>query len=75
MAAAPDMLDVVVAAFTGLAAALSARAILMASVIGAFILAFLAMNTPHWWSVTVLIAYALLVVCPVAALEFYRRQS
>lgn len=72
---APDALDVIVTAFSGLAFALSARAILFVSIIGAFILAVMAVNRADGWGLGVLIAYATLIVVPLCWLEYKRREA
>jgi hypothetical protein len=67
-------LDVIVVAFTGLGYALSARMLLLLSLIGAFILAVMAMKDQTLPGLEVLIAYAVFTVIPVAYLEIRRRQ-
>jgi len=68
-------LDVVVAAFAGLGYALSARALLLLALIGAFVLSVMATTTQTLSSLYVLIAYCLFTVIPVAYLEIRRRQQ
>lgn len=71
----PSTLDVVVAAFAGLGYALSARALLLLALIGAFVLSVMATTTQTLSSLYVLIAYCLFTVIPVAYLEIRRRQQ
>lgn len=70
----PSTLDVLVAAFTGLGYALSARGLLLLSLIGAFVLAMRVMDSPSPMALAVLVAYAAFTVVPVAYLEVRRRQ-
>ena len=65
----PSTLDVTLAAFQGLAFALSARALLLLALVGAFTLALLAMQQPTGMRLGVLIAFAVLVVLPCIYLE------
>jgi hypothetical protein len=67
-------LDVAMMAFTGLGYALSARALLLLSLIGAFVLALQAMSSQTLPALEVFIAYSLLTVAPVTILEI-RKQS
>lgn len=69
----PAAIDVVVAAFSALGYALSARAILLLSLIGAFALAMRAMSSQTPASLYVTIAYCVLVVLPVVGLEIRKR--
>lgn len=71
----PDALDVVLAAFTGLGYALSARALLLLSIVGAFVLAVLVIQTDKVVPLIVLIGYCALVVIPLCILEYRRRES
>ena len=68
-------LDVAVAAFTGLGFALSARALLLLALIGAFVLAVMAMQSQTLAALETLIAYAVFTVIPVAYLEIRRRSE
>lgn len=68
-------LDLVVAAFAGLGYALSARALLLLALIGAFVLSVMATTAQTFASLYVLIAYCLFTVIPVAYLEIRRRQQ
>lgn len=71
----PDTLDVVLAAFTALGYALSARALLLLSIIGAFVLAVMAITADRIIPLVTLVAYALLIVIPLCILEYRRRES
>ena len=62
-------LEVVIAAFSGLGYALSARGLLLLSLIGAFILANKAIDNLSFSALAVLISYCLLTVIPVTYLE------
>lgn len=53
--------------------ALSARALLLLALIGAFVLSVMAMSTETLMRLYTLIAYCLLVVAPVVALEIRKR--
>ena len=68
-------LEVVVAAFTGLGYALSARALLLFSLIGSFVLALEAMREQTNASLLVLIAFVIGAVFPATFLEVRRRSS
>ena len=68
-------LDVIVAAFAALGYALSARALLLLSLIGAFVLSLLAITSQTMPALEVLIAYCCFTVIPVAYLEVRRRQQ
>lgn len=61
--------EAIVAAFTALGYALSARLILTLSLVGAFALGVMAMRTNTVLSMCILIAYCALTVVPAAALE------
>ena len=61
--------DVLLSSFAALGYALSARALLLLSLVGAFVLAILAMGRGDLMGLGVLIAYSVLTVCPVAYLE------
>ena len=69
-----DTLEMMATAFGALGMALSARAILLLSVVGAFILAVLAMMSPTTVKLGVLAVYAVLVVIPCVVLEIRKRQ-
>lgn len=62
-----------VTAFTGLGYALSARALLLLSLVFSFVLAIMAMNNQTMFSLYVLVAGAGFSVLPVAYLEIRRR--
>jgi hypothetical protein len=66
-------LDVVVAAFTGLAYALSARSLLLLSLVFSFVLALKAMDAGTMFGLYVFVAGAVFTVLPVAYLEARRR--
>lgn len=70
----PDVMQVVLTAFSGLGYALSARALLLLALIGAFALATMAMLTPSTMRLLVLIAFATLVVLPCVWLEIRKRE-
>lgn len=67
--------EVILAAFTALGYALSARSILLLSLIGAFVLGLLAALAQTTATLYVLIAFAVLVVLPITCLEFFRRSA
>jgi hypothetical protein len=69
----PSTFDVTLAAFQALGYALSARALLLLSILGAFTLAAMAMQDPTTTRLLVVIAYAVLVVIPMTILEYRRR--
>ena len=66
---ADQTLEVVIAAFAALGYALSARGLLLLSLIGAFILANKAIDNLSFSALAVLISYCLLTVIPVTYLE------
>lgn len=68
-------LEVVIAAFTGLGYALSARALLLLSLLGAFVLARTAMENQTAPSLAVLVAYCVFTVVPFTWLEVRRRSA
>lgn len=70
MLGASTLLDTVLSAFTGLGYALSARALLLLTLIGAFVLAMRADGSS---GIAVLVAYALFTVIPVVILEVRKR--
>jgi hypothetical protein len=72
---ASSTLDVVVTAFTGLGYALSARALLLLALIGAFVLAVMAMQSQTLAALETLVAYSFFTVIPVAYLEIRRRSE
>lgn len=63
----------IVSAFAGLGFALSARALLLLSLIGAFVLSLMAIQSQTLPALEVLIAYCVFTVLPVAYLEIRRR--
>jgi hypothetical protein len=65
----PTLLATIVSAFTGLGYALSARALLLLSLIGAFTLALVAVEQQSVMSLMVLVAYAAFAILPVVFLE------
>ena len=71
----PSTLDVIVSAFAALGYALSARALLLLSLIGAFVLSLMAITSQTLPALEVLIAYCCFTVIPVAYLEIRRRQQ
>lgn len=71
----PSTLTVVLNAFAALGYALSARALLLLSLIGAFTLACLAMSRGDMPGLEVLVAFCLLTVIPVTILEIRRRSE
>ena len=71
----PSTLDVVVSAFAALGYALSARALLLLSLIGAFVLSLMAITSQTLPALEVLVAYCCFTVIPVAYLEIRRRQQ
>jgi hypothetical protein len=71
----PSTLDVVVGAFAALGYALSARALLLLSLVGAFVLSLMAITSQTLPALEVLIAYCCFTVIPVAYLEVRRRQQ
>ena len=71
----PSTLDVVVGAFAALGYALSARALLLLSLIGAFVLSLMAITSQTMPALEVLVAYCCFTVIPVAYLEIRRRQQ
>ncbi len=70
--ASPQM-SVILTAFQGLGYALSARSLLLLSIIGAFVLAVMSLQRETQASLWVLIAYGVLVVLPIVWLEIRRR--
>lgn len=65
----PSILSVTVAAFTALGYALSARALLLLSLIGAFVLAMRVIDNQTPLALGTLVAYGALTVLPFAYLE------
>jgi hypothetical membrane protein len=63
------------AMFKAMGFALSARMILLVTLVGAFVLAVMAMREQSVASLEVLVAYGILAVIPVAYLEIRRRSS
>ena len=70
----PSTLAVVVAAFTGLGYALSARALLLLSIIGTFVLAVMAVDQPTALRLWTVVVFAVLVVLPMVYLEVGKRR-
>jgi hypothetical protein len=68
-------LDVLVAAFGGLGYALSARALLLLALIGAFVIGLKAMEVQTPLSMAGLAIYAAFTVIPTAYLEIVRRRA
>ena len=64
----PSTLDVVVGAFAALGYALSARALLLLALIGAFVLSLMAITSQTLPALEVLVAYCCFTVIPVAYL-------
>jgi hypothetical protein len=73
--AQPETMDVVLAAFAALGYALSARALLFLSLVGAFVLGVFAMAGTSWLRLVTLLVYGLLTVIPTAWLEYRRREG
>lgn len=71
----PSTLTVMLASFAALGFALSARALLLLALFGAFVLAVMAMQQQTSASLEVFLAYAALTVLPVTFLEVRRRSS
>lgn len=71
----PSTLQLLLTAFAGLGYALSARALLLLALIGAFVLAVMAMQAQTQAALMVFAAYALGTVVPVTYLEIRRRNS
>ena len=70
---APDRRDsVALQAFLAIASVLAARVLLLLGGIGAFVLAWVAAHSNEWTPLFVLIAYGLLVVGPLAWLDWHR---
>ena len=74
-ALAYSTLDVVLAAFSGLGYALSARALLLLALVGAFVLSLMAIQSQTLPALEVLVAYCVFTVVPVCFLEIRRRAS
>ena len=70
----PEAMDVILAAFGALGYALSARALLLLCLMGAFVLAMSAMNGPEF-RIWVLIAYCGLTVLPIVGLELLKKRN
>lgn len=68
-------LDVLVTAFAGLGYALSARALLLLALIGAFVIGLKAMEVQTPLSMAGLAIYAAFTVIPTAYLEIVRRRA
>jgi hypothetical protein len=65
--------DIIIAAFSALGYALSARAILMMAILGAFVLALKAMDNQTMASLYVFVAWAIGAVLPATILEIRKR--
>jgi hypothetical protein len=72
--AEPQTMEVVLAAFTALGYALSARSLLLLALIGGFVLALLAIGAQTQATLFVLVAYCILLVLPIVYLEV-RKQA
>jgi hypothetical protein len=59
-------------AFVAIASVLAARVLLLLSGLGAFALAWVAAHSDAWMPLNVLIAYGVLVVGPLAWLDWHR---
>ena len=70
----PNTLDVLLAAFTALGYAISARALLMLAIVGAFVLAVMAILSDKIPALVALGLFAALVVIPMCILELRRRE-
>ena len=68
----PSILEVAQAAFLAAGLALSARALLLLAILGGFALALIAVQTPSWPRLAIVVAYAVLVVLPIVWLEAKR---
>jgi len=66
---------VALSAFAGLGYALSARALLLLSLIGAFVLSLMAIQSQTLPALEVLVAYCVFTVVPVCILEVRRRAA
>ena len=66
-------MEVTLSAFAALGYALSARALLLLSLIGAFVLSLMAISSQTLPALEVLVAYCLFTIIPVAWLEIKRR--
>lgn len=71
----PAVMEVVLAAFSALGFALSARALLLLSLVGAFTLAWYAMSKGGVLPLVVLGVYAVFTVIPVTLLEIRKSRS
>ena len=69
----PRTSEVLVAAFSGLGFALSARALLLLALVGAFVIGVFAMINRDFMSLAILAIYAGLTVIPVVFLELNKR--
>lgn len=69
----PKALDVILSAFAALGYALSVRALLLLALLGGFALAAMAMAYQTVIGLSVLAAYAILVLLPLVVLEVKRR--
>lgn len=69
-----DEIEEVIRVARMLGFALSARALLALSLVGAFFLGVMAMNKATWMSLATLVAYSVATVGPIAWLEIGRRK-
>lgn len=67
----PDISDVLLAAFSALGYAVSARLLIFLSLIGAFVMAVMAMIFRDYMALSVLGLYCVLTVLPLVALELF----
>lgn len=66
--------EAIVAAFSALGYALSARLILLLAMAGAFCLGVMAINDPTSLRLEILVAYSFLTVIPIALLEAFGKR-
>ena len=71
----PDRYDVMLAAFGAAGLALSARALLLLALVGAFVLAIMAMQSQTIAALEVLAIYGVFAILPVAYLETRRGRA
>lgn len=65
--------EIMFVAMQGLGYALSARALLLLALIGAFTIGFMAMLKGNWMALAILAVYAVLTVIPMVVLEIRKR--
>ena len=70
----PGIPEAIVAAFAALGYAVSARLILLLSLVGAFSLAVMAVMSATVISLLILVAYSVLIVIPIVLLEAYGKR-